>query len=818
MTARKRFDVIGKPRRRVDGRAKVTGLTRFADDVMLPRMLYCKLLRSPVPHAIIEAIDVSRAQAHPGVHLVLTGKDFPVTFGILPVTQDEYPLAPERVRYVGDPVAAVVARDEQTAFEALDLIDVRYQPLKTISDPEEALATPEPRIQSYGEQGNIHRLQAFEFGDVNEALAKADHVFEDVFFYQGNTHLPIEQHASVAAVDGEGKLTLWSSTQVPHYIHRALANALQIPPAHVRVIACPNGGGFGGKCDLHNHEIVVSKAAILLDRPVKICLTREEVFYMHRGRHPVLMKMRTGVTKDGKITGMHTQTLLDGGAYGGYGAASTFYTGVLQTTTYEIPRYKFDACRVFTNKPPCGPKRGHGTPQPRFGQEIQLDKIAEKLEIDPAELRLGIVSKPNTLTANWLKLGTIGLAECIRKVVASSDWNNKYRKLPEGRGVGLACGAYLCGAGLPIYWNKMPQSGVQLLIDRSGQVTVFCGATEIGQGSDDVLAAIVAEVLGIDAYDVRCITGDTGLTPVDLGSYSSRVTVMMGNAAIQAAERLRDLIAQAAAEHMETLPENVGFALGRVFRADDPGKLMSFREAIVLAETKFGTLGSVGSYSPPRSPGRYKGAGVGPSPAYSYTACVVEAEVDRNTGWITVPKVWIAHDIGRAINPVSARGQVEGSVYMGLGEALMEEQVFRRLPPKLSSALVHKIPSLLEYKSLTSLDMPEVFTELVEDPDPNCPFGAKEVGQGPLLPVMPAVANAVYDAIGVRIDELPITPDKVLAALEKKAKGETPRVGPESFPDVPYPEPMQVPPPWEGGDGNSINTPRRGPVKKEAVA
>jgi 4-hydroxybenzoyl-CoA reductase subunit alpha len=818
MTTKKRFDVIGKPRRRVDGRAKVTGLTRFADDVMLPRMLHCKLLRSPLPHAIIESIDVTKAKAHPGVHLVLTGKDFPVTFGILPVTQDEYPLAPERVRYVGDPVAAVVARDEQTAVEALDLIDVKYQPLKTISDPEEALATPEPRIQSYGEQGNIHRLQAFEFGDVEEALAKADHVFEDLFFYQGNTHLPIEQHASVAAVDGEGKLTLWSSTQVPHYIHRALANALQIPPAHVRVIACPNGGGFGGKCDLHNHEIVVSKATILLGRPVKICLTREEVFYMHRGRHPVLMKMRTGVTKDGKITAMHTQTLLDGGAYGGYGVASTFYTGVLQTVTYEIPRYKFDACRVFTNKPPCGPKRGHGTPQPRFGQEVQLDKIAEKLKIDPAELRLSIVAKPDSLTANWLKIGTIGLAECIRKVVASSDWRNKYKRLPEGRGVGLACGAYLCGAGLPIYWNKMPQSGVQLLLDRSGQVTVFCGATEIGQGSDDVLAAIVAEVLGIDPYDVRCVTGDTGLTPVDLGSYSSRVTVMMGNAAIQAAERLRELIAQAAAEHMETLPDNVGFARGRVFRADDPGKLMSFREAIVLAETRFGTLGSVGSYSPPRAPGRYKGAGVGPSPAYSYTACVVEAEVDRRTGWITVPKVWIAHDIGRAINPVNARGQVEGSVYMGLGEALMEEQVFRRLPPKLSNALVHKIPSLLEYKSLTSLDMPEVFTELVEDPDPNCPFGAKEVGQGPLLPVMPAVANAVYAAIGVRIDELPITPDKVLAALEKKAKGETPRVGPESFPDVPYPEPMFVPPPWEGGDGNSVNKPRRTPVKKEAVA
>src|SRR5207245_3058319 len=370
-----------------------------------------------------------------------------------------------------------------------------------------------------------------------QALAKADHVFEDVFFYQGNTHLPIEQHASVAAVDGEGKLTLWSSTQVPHYIHRAVGNALQIPPAHVRVIACPNGGGFGGKCDLHNHEIVVSKAAILLGRPVKICLTREEVFYMNRSRHPVLMRMRTGVTKDGKITGMHTQTLLDGGAYGGYGAASTCYTGVLQTITYEIPRYKFDACRVFTNKPPCGPKRGHGTPKPRFGQEVQLDKIAEKLGMDPAELRLGIVAKPDSLTANWLKIGSIGLAECIRQVVARSDWNSRFKKLPYGRGVGLACGSYLCRTALPLNCNKKPQCGVQLLLDRSGQVTVFCGATELGQGSDDVLVAVVAEVLGVDPFDVRCVTGDTGITPVDLTFYSRLVTVTMEKASIQASHK-----------------------------------------------------------------------------------------------------------------------------------------------------------------------------------------------------------------------------------------------------------------------------------------
>jgi 4-hydroxybenzoyl-CoA reductase alpha subunit len=792
--------VIGKPRRRVDGRAKVTGQTRFADDIVLPRMLHARLLRSPHPHALIEEINTDKARAHPGVHLVLTGKDFPVSFGILPVTQDEYPLAPEHVRYVGDPVAAVIAKDEQTAGEALDLIEVRYKVLPTIASPEEALKVAEPRIHAYSELGNIHRLQAFEFGDVEEALRKSDHVFEDLFFYEGNTHLPIEQHAAVAAVDGEGKITLWSSTQVPHYVHRSLARVLQLPPAHVRVIATPNGGGFGGKCDVCNHEMVVAKAALALGRPVKICLNREEVFYMHRGRHPVLMKFRTGVTREGKLTAMHLQTLVDGGGYGSYGVASTFYTGALQTVTYELPRYKFDAARVFTNKPPCGPKRGHGTPQPRFGQEIQLDKIAEKLGMDPADLRLNMVVKPDSLTANWLKVGSIGLAECIRQVVQRSSFREKHRRLPDGRGVGIACGSYLCGAGLPIYWNKMPQSGVQLLIDRSGQVTVFCGATEIGQGSDDVLAAIVAEVLGIDPYTVRCITGDTGITPVDLGSYSSRVTVMMGNAAIQAAEKIRDMIAIAAAEQLDAVPHKIVFGEGKV---GFEGRSLSFAEAAGFAEEKFGTLGAVGSYKPPRAPGRFKGAGVGPSPAYSYSACVVEVDVDPKTGWITVPKIWIAHDIGRTINPVLARGQVEGSVYMGLSEALMEEQVFRRLPPKMSNALVHKIPSLLEYKSLTSLDMPEVDTILIEDPDPNCPFGAKEVGQGPLLPVMPAVANAIYDAVGVRIDEIPITPDKVLRALELKAAGKDPRVGPVAFPFVPYPAPVEVAPPWEGGDGNA---------------
>jgi len=797
--------VIGKSRRRVDARAKVTGQTRYADDISLPRMLYCKLLRSRHPHARIKKIDTTRAQAHPGVHLVLTGKDVPIEYGILPVSQDEQALCVDHVRHVGDPVAAVIAREELTAFEALDLIDVEYQILTTISDPEEALATPSPRIHDYGEEGNIHKRVSLAFGNVEESFAEADQVFEDVFFYQGNTHLPIEQHASVAIKDPDGKLTIWTSTQTPHYLHRALAKVLQMPPAHIRVIATPNGGGFGGKSDPFNHEIVVAKAALLLDRPVKICLTREEVFYCHRGRHPVLMKFKTGVKKDGSITGMHLQTLIDGGAYGSYGVASTFYTGALQTVTYHVPRYHFQGCRTFTNKPPCGPKRGHGTVQPRFGQEVQLDKIAEKLAIDPADLRLRIAESSNAVTANFFRLSVVNLSECIRRVVKSSGWKDNFRKLPEGRGFGVACSAYLTGAGLPIYWNKMPHSGVQLKFDRGGGVTLFCGATEIGQGSDDVLAGIVAEVLGLDTFDIRLYTGDTDLGPVDLGSYSSRVTIMAGNAALQAADRAKSILADAVSEKLNVPKDRLKFAGKRVFDSTAPENGVTFPEAVCLAEARFGTIGTVGSYTPPKSPALYKGGGVGPSPTYSYSAAVVEVAVNPATGWITVPKIWIAHDIGRALNPALVRGQVEGSVYMGLGEALMEEQEFRRLPKKLSHALVHKFPSMLEYKSPTSLDMPEVFTDLVEEPDPRGPFGAKEVGQGPLLPIMPAVANAVYDAVGVRIDEVPITPEKIVKALAEKKAGRAPRFGPTHFPDVAWPEALQIPPPWEGGDGNAIN-------------
>jgi 4-hydroxybenzoyl-CoA reductase alpha subunit len=791
--------VIGRAHRKVDAVAKVTGATRFADDLAIPRMLYCKLLRSSQAHARIVSIDGSAAARLEGVQAVLTGRDFPIPFGILPVSQDEHALCLDKVRFIGDPVAAVAATSEEVATAALDLIRVEYAPLRPITDAEDAVAHPEPRIHDYGDAGNLHKLIDLEFGDVEAGFAEADLVREDLFFFEGSTHLPMEQHAAVALWSPDGKVTLWSATQTPHYVHRALAKVLELPPARIRVIATPNGGGFGGKSDPFSHEIVVAKLAMLTGRPVKITLTREEVFYCHRGRHPTLMWVKTGVKKDGAITGMHFKSLLDGGGYGSYGVASTYYTGALQTVTYQVPRYRFQGCRAFTNKPPCGPKRGHGTPQPRFALEVHLDKLAEQLAIDPAELRLKTLVPPNSLTANYLRVGSMGLGACIEKVVAGSGWKKKFRKLPQGRGVGLACSSYISGAGLPIYWNNMPHSGVQLKCDRGGGVTVFCGSTEIGQGSDSVLAYIVAEVLGIDPFDIAIVTGDTDLTPVDLGSYSSRVTLMTGNAAIQAAERAREILALHAAAKLKVSVGRLVFAGGRVFDARQPERGLGFAEAVQLAEAAEGTVGTVGSYTPPSSAGKYRGAGVGPSPAYSYSACVAEVDVDPGTGVVRVPTIWIAHDVGKCINAAAVIGQVEGSVYMGLGEALMEEMAYRG-----NRNVVHKIPSLLEYKSPTTLEMCDVVTYLVEDPDPNGPFGAKEVGQGPLLPVMPAVANAVYDAVGVRVDEVPITPEKVLKALRGKGKGDEGRVGPKSFPEIPWPEPTRVPTPWEGGDGKAV--------------
>jgi 4-hydroxybenzoyl-CoA reductase subunit alpha len=772
------FSVLGRRLPKVNAWAHLTGTALYADDIRLPRMLYGRLLRSTQPHARIKRIDVSGALAHPGVIAIVTGADMPEKMGIMPSTQDETALAVDKVRYIGEPVAAIAALDEDTAFEALSLIDVEYEPLEPIFTIEEALEREDVKIHDESRRANVFKEVHLAFGDLDAGFAAADLIRDDWSFFEGNTHAPIETHSCVASFDGDGKLTLWTATQVPHYVHRELEKVLGLPRSHIRVIATPNGGAFGGKSDPFGHEFSAALLSMRTKRPVKFTLDREEVFYAHRGRHPVKMHLRTGVKKDGEITAVHFQSYLDGGAYASYGIATTYYTGALMTVTYRIPVYKFDGVRVYTNKPPCGPKRGHGTTQPRYAFECQLDKIATELGFDPIEYRLRILQPANSRTANDLRITTMGLGDCLKAVHNATGWDAKRESLPKGKGIGVAGSAYISGAGLPIYWNPMPHSGAEIRIDRGGGVTVMCGTAEIGQGSDNMLASVAAETLGVLPEDVHVVSGDTSLAPVDLGSYSSRVTMMAGNAVKEAGLELRALLFEAASEKLGVPVDRLATAYRRVYDLRDPEKHLSFVEAANLAEGKHGTLVAAGSYTPPAGiGGSYKGAGVGPTPAYSYQASVAEVTVDLETGTLTVDRITTAHDCGRALNPANVEGQIEGSAYMGYGEIIAEEQIFR--------GGLHKKPSLLDYKLPTSLDTPVLVAIIVETNDSEGPFGAKEAGEGPLNSVIPAIANAVYDAIGVRFDETPITAEKILDALGKRDnRGVTKdRIGPDGLGD-----------------------------------
>ena len=683
----------------------------------------------------------------------------------------------DRVRYIGDGVAAVAAVDEETANQALELIRVEYELLPPILDPEfaltpEAAATPVHEPKKAGHNGNISKIVKLEFGDVEAGLKAADVVIEGDYFFEGSTHTPIEPHCAIGMWEeggaGVGRLTVWSSTQVPHYLHRELAKVLELDPARVRVIQPAVGGGFGGKSEPFDLEFCVARLAMKTGRPVKILYTREEVFLAHRGRHPFKMKYRVGATADGKLTAVDAKTLLDGGAYSSFGLVTTYYSGQLLAAPYEMPAYRFHSTRVFTNKPACGPKRGHGSVQPRFAFEVQLDKLAERLGIDPIELRRRNFMGGYRRTVNELRVTSNGFLQCLDSVERASGWKEKFGKMGSGRGLGVAGSCYITGTNYPIYPNAMPQSAVQIQVDRSGRVTVFSGASDIGQGSDSVPAYIVCEELGVPLDYVRVVASDTDLTPVDLGAYSSRVTFMMGNACIDATRKLKKQVQEAVAAEWGIAPGRVLLAGGLAMDGQDTGRSLPIREAFNLAEAKFGTLGAVGSYNTPKDVhGDYRGGTIGASPAYSFTAHVAEVEVDAETGFVDVKTIWVAHDCGRALNPAIVEGQMEGSAYMGFGEALMEEHVVKDADHGRGG--LHNAPSLLDYRIPTSLDTPELRALIVESIDPEGPYGAKEAGEGPLHPSIPAIANAIYDAVGVRMDSLPFSPPRVWRALQQKA-------------------------------------------------
>jgi 4-hydroxybenzoyl-CoA reductase subunit alpha len=809
------FSIIGKPTAMIDAAEKTTGAGKYTDDLSVPGMLVGKILHSPYPHARIQRIDTRRAEQLEGVVTVAVGTDAPNPFGILPVGHDEHALALDKVRYVGDNVACVVAVSEAIAEKALELIDVDYELLPAYFDPEESMKAETDLIHDR-KPHNLEKDYHHVFGDPEQGFAEADKVCEARFIANEVTHAAMEPHSSLSSFELDphtgqlGRLTVWSSTQVPYYLQHKLSLVLEMPMQQIRVIKPLVGGGFGGKSEVIPLEIIAAVAARKAKAPVKITYTREEVFWAHRGRPRTIIDLKTGVKNDGRITAVKARVVQDGGAYCSYGVVTILYSGALLGALYDIPNIQYDGYRVLTNKPACGAMRGHGTVNVRFAFESQLDELAAKIGLDPAEIRRRNLLKPPCITVNGLRVQSYGLPECIEKTVARSGWKLRKGKLPKGRGLGIACSHYVSGAANSIIRSDMPHSTVNIKIDRDGGVVVYTGASEIGQGSDTMTAQIAAEVLGCSLARVRVIAADTDLTPIDIGSYSSRVTFMAGNATLRAAEEVKRRIAAAAADKMNCAAEELIFREDIVFKKgsaapavkkdqdeevevtqtgasvsgrvegqilrgslqqerkeEGPKEWMTFEEAVVAAIDFHGALTGTGSYAPPPEArgGKHKGGGVGPSPAYSYAAQVAEVSVDEDTGEVTVHKVWAAHDCGRALNPVSVEGQIIGSVWMGMGQALTEEMVWK------DGMLMNA--GMLEYRSPSAVESPEIEPIIVESIDPEGPFGAKECSEGSLAATIPAISNAIYDAVGVRLHESPFTPERVLAALRAKRKEKT---------------------------------------------
>ncbi len=743
---------------KVDGLAKITGRAIFADDIRLPRMAYVKLLRSPHPHARIASLDATDALAMHGVLDVAVGPDLPVRHGAIPVAQDETALAVDKVRYVGEPVAAVCAVSEEIAWEACRRIKVVYELLDPVLSIEDALSDDKPIIHDWKrKKSNVLRRVYQTYGDVDKAFDDSDLVLEDEYEYPGSTHVPLEAHCAVAQPLEGGRLQVWSSTQNPHYMHRTLARVLDMEQADIRLVKPDVGAGYGGKCDTFCSDILASHFARRLGRPVKLAMEREEVFYAHRGRHRTRMWLKMGMKKDGTITAIDFKAWADGGAYSSFGVVTSYYLGVFMPLPYKLENYRFTTWRLYTNKPPAGPKRGHGAIQPRFALEVHLDRMARQLGLEPADVRVANMFGPDSITVNGLRITSMGLGDCMEQVRARSGYDHKAGTLGRGRGVGLAASAYMCGALHPVYQTNTPHSGVQVKIDRSGRVTIFTGTADCGQGSNHMVAAIVSERLGIRPEQCTVIESDSDLCPVDLGSYSSRVTFMAGNAALHAAEKLRKLLVAAAADKLGVDTDAIRCHDG-IYEAGD--RSLSWTDVIELAESTYGTLGATGSYRPPKIGSRFRRQSVGPSPAYSFTAQVAEVTVDEETGIVTVDRMWAAHDLGRTLHREIAEGQIEGCVYMGVGEAMLEDQVYKDG--------VMRTPSMLEYRVPTIYDTPEIHAILVESHDPEGPYGAKECGEGPQLSTVPAIANAIYDASGIWLTHPPFTPERVLKALRKR--------------------------------------------------
>ena len=761
---KKELNVVGTRVPMLDAALKAKGAALFTDDLVLPGMLFGKILRSHLPHARILNIDTSKAEKLPGVKGVVTGRDIPDRqYGIVPMAKDEYALAKDKVRYIGDDVAAVCAIDPEIAEEAIELIDVDYEELPAVYDPLESIKEGAPVIHE-GVANNTSFGINKEFGDVTRAFAESDAVFEDRFYSQAVNHAPLEPHAALAQFDPlNGQLTLWSSTQIPFFLRRNLSNTLQIPESKVRVIKPKVGGGFGQKIDMFAKDFCAAWFAIQLGKPVKFVYDREEVFISTRQRHPMYITVKTGVKKDGTIMGQKFQAHADGGAYNSTAPTMIALSCFFLMIPYHVPNLIYEGYHIYTNKPVGGAMRGHGIPQARFAVERQLDMIAGRIGVDPAEIRLKNSIHAGEPHSAGFVINTCGFSESVTKAAEAIGWQEKRGKLPPGRGVGLA------GASFPSGVSNMSHisSGAVVQLGRDGAVNVLSGAADIGQGAETVISQIVAEELGVSIEDIRITAADTGITPLDPGTFGSGVTVRAGNAARLAAIAARNKLFEFLAGKLEANLSDLVARDRKIFVKGSPEQGMTFSAALKAyqyADLPMPIVGRGSWMAPASEPTTLFKEDGNFAPNYSFMTQAAEVEVDLLTGRVKLLKMVTAHDCGTPINPMLVEGQLEGSVVGGMGQALYEDVI-------VENGQVMN-PSFLDYGFPTFLEMPEIEAIEVETDDPIGPFGAKEAGEGTQLSPAPAIVNAVYDAIGVDFMELPLTPEKILDAIEaQREKG-----------------------------------------------
>ncbi len=749
----------------IDGVEKVTGRARYTADLAAPGALVGAILRSPVAHGRIHAIDAEAARALPGVRAVITGDDCAVAYGVIPVAQNEFPLARERIRYRGEPIAAVAADDAATARAALDLIELDIESLPAYFDAASARAADATPLHP-NKPGNIEREVDQAFGDVDAGFAAADLVREESFHYAEVTHAMMEPNASLAEFDPErGRLTLHTVSQVPYYVHLALARCLGMDESRIRVVKPFVGGGFGHRTETLNFEVIAALLARAAGGVVKLELSREECFLTHRGRPETDVRMKIGMKSSGELTAVDCEVVQRGGGYAGYGLVTILYAGALLHAIYRLPASKYHGLRVYSNTPPNGAMRGHGSVDVRHAFETMLDRMAVELGLDPFVVRRANLLNVPHRTANDLQVNSCGLAECLDQVERASGWRERRGTLPRGHGLGMACSHYVSGSAKPVHWTGEPHAVVNLKLDFDGGITVLTGAADIGQGSSTLLAQAVAEILGLPLDRLTVVANDSVVTPKDNGSYSSRVSFMVGNAAIGAARELQRVLVAAAARRLEVAAEDIE-CLGEAYRVAGTDRTLGYKDVVAAALEETGTLTVKGTWSTPAETqgGKFKGAAVGTSAGFSYAAQVVEVAVDEETGMVRVVRVWVAHDCGRAINPLAVEGQIQGSVWMGMGQALSEETQYHEGLPLRANLLDYRVPTIVE--------SPPIETFIVEARDPNGPFGAKEAGEGSLSGFLPALTNAIADATGLRLTELPASPDRLLEALTARRRAE----------------------------------------------